>query len=63
MLGGGVLSRKEIREDHAYAGIRSHLSPELVHNIEQNNILGGEQTIRKNLIQELSELEKKWGLI
>jgi hypothetical protein len=62
-LSGGKPSRENIRQSSAYAIIRSHLSPELVNNIEQINRSGGEETIQKNIMKELAELEKKWKLI
>lgn len=60
---GIILSRKDIQQEPSYGAIRAHLSQELINNIERSNTSGGEEAIQKRMMQELSELEKKWELI
>jgi hypothetical protein len=56
-------SREQIRNSAEYAAIRSHLSADVVNKIEARNTIGGEQSIHANIMQELSELERKWKLL
>jgi ribosomal protein S24E len=62
-LSGTPYRREVIRKLHAYSAIRTHLSEELVGNIEAHNRGGGEEAIQTNIMRELSDLEKKWKLV
>lgn len=63
LLSGKAAKRENIRTSRAYVAIRSHLSSELIASIEAHNTSGGEQKIQDTMMQEISELEKKWKLI
>jgi len=62
-LTGRAKTRNDIASSEAYAGIKGHLSEALTREIEHMGVTGSEESVQRRLMQELADLEKKWGLV
>lgn len=46
-----------------YASLRPHLSSSTLDAIEGRTVIAGDDALRRRLMTEIAEIERKWGLV